>query len=142
MAARTISSGYGSPTPQAWLRSSRRRSSLASSGLQARLPAEQPQLDDPGGVEAVDAQDRPRSRDGGAGRHQADELRPGDLRAAGLGLGDDALDDLVERRGFVVLDVHAHLDDSRARQIEPERPHARVAAVALAHARRDLAGDV
>src|SRR5205807_7309158 len=87
-------------------------------------------------------QDRPRSRDGRPGRHQADELRPGHLGAAGLGLGGDPLDDLVERCGLVVLDVHAHLDDPRARKLEPERPHARIAAVALAYQRRDLAGDL
>ena len=34
MAARTISSGYGSPTPQAWLRRSRScSSSVSSSGI-------------------------------------------------------------------------------------------------------------
>src|SRR5439155_9598102 len=41
-----------------------------------------------------------------------------------------------------VLDVHADLDDAGASQVEPERTHAREAAAALAHDRRDLTRDV
>ena len=42
----------------------------------------------------------------------------------------DARDDVVQRGRLPVLDVHAHLDEPRARQVEPERAHAREAAAA------------
>ncbi len=41
-------------------------------------------------------------------------------------------DDLVQRRGLPVLDVHRDLDESRARQLETERANTRVPTAALA----------
>ena len=48
----------------------------------------------------------------------------------------------MQRGGLPVLDVHAHLDEPGARQVEPERAHAGEAAARLAHDRGDLARDL
>ena len=80
----------------------------------------------------------PGGRRRSARRHQTDELRADDRRAAEERLLLDARDDVVQRRGLPVLDVHAHLDEPRARQVEAERAHSRKAAAALADERRHL----
>ena len=76
-----------------------------------------------------------------AGGHQPDELGADDLDSARIRLALDRCDELVQRRGLPVLDVHAHLRVPRARQIEPEGAHSVETAVALAHDVRDLASD-
>ena len=103
---------------------------------------QQAQLEHPAGVEAVDPEKGARRLHGGPGRHEADELAADDLGSARLGLGRHALDDLVQRGRFPVGDVHAHLDDAGAGQVEAERTDARKAAVALPDQARDLAGDL
>ena len=45
----------------------------------------------------------------------------------------------MERRGLVVLDVHAHLSVAGARQRQPERAHAGEASARLAYLPRDRA---
>src|SRR5581483_8201523 len=69
---------------------------------------------------------------------QPDELRADHLRAALPRLTLDAPDELVQRGGLPVLDVHRHLHDAGTRQLEPERAHAGEAAAGLAHACGDL----
>ena len=49
----------------------------------------------------------------------------------------DARDDVVQRGGLPVLDVHAHLDEACARQVETEGPDSREAAAGLANDRGD-----
>ena len=61
------------------------------------------------------------------------------MRASRRCLALDPRDDLVQRRGLVVLDVHAHLHEARARELEPERADAREPAVLLAYEPRNLA---
>ena len=58
---------------------------------------------------------------------------PGRARLRG-----DPLDDVVRRRALPVLEVHAHLHQPGARQLETEGAHARKAAVALPDEARDL----
>ena len=50
--------------------------------------------------------------------------------------------DLVQRRRLPVLDVHAHLDEAGARQVEAEGAHAREPPARLADGRRDRARDL
>ncbi|MFN8186735.1 MAG: hypothetical protein U0R69_06635 [Gaiellales bacterium] len=57
-------------------------------------------------------------------------------------LGGDPLDDLVRRRPLPVLEVHAHLDEPLARQLEPERAHGGQPPVPLADQAGDLARDL
>jgi ABC-type multidrug transport system fused ATPase/permease subunit len=92
-------------------------------------------------VESVDPKQGARSGDRRARRHEPDELAADDLGPARLRLRSDPRDDLVQRGCLPVGHVHAHLDEARPRQFEPERPHAREAAVALANEPRDLARD-
>ena len=80
---------------------------------------------------------------GRARRHQADELRADDLDAARRGLLLDPRDDLVQRGRLPVLDVHAHLHEPRARQVEARaraRPGSRrrVSRTSAAISRADL----
>jgi SAM-dependent methyltransferase len=103
---------------------------------------EQAQLEHSGRREPVDPQHRARRRHGGSRRHQPHELGSEHFRATHPRLHLNAIDDDVERGGFPVLDVHAHLHDPGARQFESERPDAREAASALAHGRGDLPRDV
>src|SRR4051812_32933932 len=70
---------------------------------------EETELEQPRAIEAVDAQRAAGGGRGGTGRHEADELGAGDLGAAGVRLRLDAGDDVGERGGLPVLDVHAHL---------------------------------
>ena len=78
--------------------------------------------------------------DGSSRRHQPDELRPDDLDPPHGRFGLDAGDDLVQRRGFVVLHVHAHLHEPGTRQVESECTNAREASVTLPDDPGDLAG--
>src|SRR5581483_9540771 len=78
-------------------------------------------------------------RGSGARGHQADELSARDLDTSRARLALDRGDDVVQRRGLPVLDVHAHLRATAGGQVEPERAHAGKAAAALAHGSRDLA---
>lgn len=91
-------------------------------------------------VEAIDAQDRAGRRHGGARRHEPDELCSSNGCAVGTRFFLDSRDDLVQRRRLEILDVHAHLRVTRARQEEAKRTHACKATALLADHRRDRAG--
>ena len=109
--------------------------------MRARNPLrEKTELEHSRLVEAVDPQHRAGGRRCRARRHEAHQLRADDLRPALVRLELDPLDDLVERGGLEVLDVHRDLDDPGARQVEPERPDAREAAPRLADECGDLLG--
>ncbi len=60
-----------------------------------RSVVEQTELEHPGRIEALDPEHRARRVDCGSGGHQAHELAADDLSASSVGLGDDALHDLV-----------------------------------------------
>ena len=66
-------------------------------------PFEQPELQDPGGVEPIDLESGSCSRSGGSARHQADELGADDLYPARRRFALDRRDELVEARGLPIL---------------------------------------
>ena len=103
-----------------------------------RLRVEQPQLEHARGVESVDPERRPCRGHGRARRHQADELGADHLRPALAASCSTRATISWRAAASPVLDVHAHLHEPCPRQVEPERPHAREAAAALADERRDL----
>ena len=106
------------------------------------LPIEQSELEQARCIETVDPEHRAGSCSSRGGWHQPDELRAGHLDASRRRLRFDAGDDLVQRRGLVVLDVHADLRVTGARQREAERANTPEAAVLLADHGRDRARDL
>ena len=94
------------------------------------------------GIEAFDLEHRTRSGCGGACRHQPDQLGPRNVHTSNAGFLLDALDDLVQSRGLVVLDVHADLGVSGPRQEQAERAHTGKAATLLTHDRGDCPRDL
>src|SRR4029453_14548126 len=99
---------------------------------------EQPELEHPRGVEPVDSQRRTRGRRHGAAGHEADELGADHFCASGRRLALDRGEHVMQRGRFPVLDVHAHLHEACARQLETEGTHAWESAVALADRRGGL----
>ena len=91
---------------------------------------------------AVDPEHRPRSRGRGRGGHQPDELRAGHVHSPRRSFRFDAREDLVQRGGLVILDVHAHLCVTGERKCESERTYAGKAAARLTHDRGDRARDL
>ena len=90
-------------------------------------------------VEPFDPEHRPGRGGGRTGRHQADELRAGHLCASCERFLVDPRDDVVQRSGLPVLDVHRHLHEPGARQVEAERTDTRKPASPLAHEGGDRA---
>ena len=113
-------------------RLSHRAASLAPSRrVDLRTALEQAHLEHVRRVEAFDAEDRAgRCRRGSCG-HQTDELRTRDLDTASACLCFDSIDDLVQGRRFVVLDVHADLRTTGFRQEQSECAHTGEAATLL-----------
>ena len=84
-------------------------------------------------IEAFDSEDCAGSRRGRACGHEPDELRAGHADPERARFFIDSTDDLVQRGGLVVLDVHAHLGMAGPRQKQPKRAHAREPTTFLAH---------
>jgi hypothetical protein len=123
----------------------RRRTMIVAQPARSRPSpsvVEEPKLEHAARVEAVDPEDGAGGIDGGPRRHEPHKLAADDLRAAGLSLRDDALDDQMKRRGLPVGDVHAHLDEPGTREIQPERADSGKPAVTLAHEAGDVARDL
>ncbi len=104
--------------------------------------SEEAELEDVRRVEAVDTEDRSGRSHGGARGHETDELRAGDLGAARPCLSLDALDDQVERSRLVILNVHAHLRTTDARECETEGADAWKTTAGLANDVGDLPRDL
>src|SRR5205823_7275277 len=88
------------------------------------LHVEKTQLEQARGLEAIDPEHRPGCGSSRSRRHEPDELRAGDRCASCGRLLLDSLDDLLQRRRFPVLDVHAHLNEPCPRQVEAQRANA------------------